>query len=118
MLLNATCIVQIVNFIITYLVLRKVLLAPFVAIMHKKLAVERKRAAQLAEGEAAIGQLTTDKVVQLADFQQRINSTYQQPVITTPTLPELPTNLAVLQATPQLVSKAAQLLIEKIPHVA
>ena len=118
MYLNATCIVQIVNFIITYLVLRKVLLTPFVAIMHKKLVTQRQRAAQLAASEAAIGALTTDKVAQLTDFQQRINRTYQQPATSTPPLPELAASPNAPQATPDLINKAAQFLIEKIPHVS
>lgn len=118
MYLNATCIVQIVNFIITYLVLKKVLLTPFVAIMHKKLAAQHQRATQLAASEAAIGALTTDKVTQLADFQQRINHTYQQPAASTPTLPELTASPNASQVTPEFINKAAQLLIEKIPHVS
>ena len=116
--LNATCVVQIFNFIITYIILKRVLLTPFVARMHKKMAARQKMLAALNDGETTIGKLNNAKIEHLDAFKVHINATYQRPtpvVTEQDTLRELPLNPA---ETKNLIASTTKLLIEKIPHVS
>ena len=118
MQLNATFIVQIVNFALSYVVLSKFLLRPFVQRIHQKQAARQALVNALKDKEAQLQQLGKDKQEHLKAFQSYVHTTYQPPMITLTQLPvfeEKPLDEHYVQ---DMIKKTSALVVKKVPHVS
>lgn len=118
MQLNVTCVIQMLNFIVTYVILREVLLRPFVHHIQKKTAAKLHLIAKLKDRESGLALLSNEKKDQLIAFQEYINKRYKKP------LPTRFSSLAFTEKTltseelEHLTQAATQLLVTKVPHVS
>lgn len=76
MQINATFLIQIANFWITYYVLKLVLFGKFVEAIEKKRSRQAKIISLVAEKERNVGLLQHQKNQQLLDFKAYINQKY------------------------------------------
>ncbi len=102
MQVNATTLVQICNFWITYHFLKRILFKPMVAKLSQKKALRKALRDDLKYKETALRQLQEKKNRQFEDFKVRIEKSYQA---APPESPEFPQGVSVL-ITKDCLSKA------------
>jgi hypothetical protein len=119
MQLNATCLIQIGNFWLTYLILHKLLLHPFVKAIEKKKHTQALLAERLKEKERLIHTLQDSKVRNLEEFRHYIKQNYIAPTIQPQAEPETAGKIATLNHTEieKIAQKIEAAVIAKAPHV-
>ena len=115
MQINATVIVQIINFWISYAMLHKLLFKPFVTLIEKKRDAKAMLVASLTSKEQAIITLQENKKQQLEDFKQYLKITYQEPHANLRDIPASATFSKHQDEIDQFTAYAKNLLIEKAP---
>ena len=114
--INATFIVQMINFALCSVVVSKYLLTPFMQAIQQKQAAQQTLNAILVNKGDQEQLLVTSKQDRLVSFRMRIKNTYQPPVVTPieqPHFEEKPMSEAYVQ---EMVQKATSLVIEKVSH--
>lgn len=118
MQLNVTCVIQMLNFIITYAILRGVLLRPFVHHIQKKAAAKLHLITKLREREGGLALLSSEKKDQLVAFQEYINKRYKRPTPPHFSGVAFTEKTLTTQELERLTQTTTQLLITKVPHVS
>lgn len=77
MQINATFLIQIINFWISYAMLHKLLFKPFVQLIEKKHAAQAKMLGLIKSKEHVLVVLQDDKKQNLEDFRAHLKATYQ-----------------------------------------
>ena len=115
--INATFIVQMINFALSYMVLSKFLLKPFMQAIQQKQAARQTLSTILDNKGLQEQQLVQSKQDLLTAFRAHVHDTYKKPVITPaeqPCFEEKPLADAHIQ---EMVRVTATLVIEKVSHV-
>lgn len=84
MQINCTVIIQALNFLITYLFLRSLLLRPLVNIINQKKLAKQIIISKLKEKEANIQKMMENKNQELDDFKETMAKKYQAPQVLLP----------------------------------
>jgi hypothetical protein len=114
--INATVIIQILNFMIIHVILSKFLLRPIANRILKKRRVQQELAAGLKEKEVLMQELAIKKAAKLLDFQKHVVKTYAAPIVTLAPLPMLTEPLFDESTVQQIANQAAQVIIDKASH--
>ncbi len=105
-----------INFALTYVVLSRFLLQPFMVRIRQKEAAHQTLSAILETKRLEEQQLIQHKQDSLVAFREHIHATYQKPVVTPaeyPRFEEQPLDEAHIQ---KMIQQTTALLIEKVPH--
>lgn len=116
MQINATTLVQICNFWITYFFLQKFIFKPIVTMLLQKEAFRKASRDDLKYKETALLQLQEKKLRQITDFRKQIAQTYQ---FTPHQVPEIPSGVIYQpneEKISELTNTITDLLTEKVPH--
>jgi F0F1-type ATP synthase membrane subunit b/b' len=116
MQINATFLIQIVNFWISYAMLHKLLFKPFVQLIEKKQAAQTKMLNVIKSKEQTIVHLQDDKKKNLEEFRVHLKETYH---FTQPQLQDVPATCAIekeQEGIDSITAQMKQLLIQKAPH--
>lgn len=116
MQINATFLVQIVNFWISYAMLHKFFFKPFVRFIEKKSTAKRTLLENLKAKELSLAQLQEDKKRHLEDFRAHLKAQYQPPIPTLEKIPTPPTFIKDSAEIAAITKTATEILIEKAPH--
>ncbi len=117
MQINATFIVQIINFALTYVLLSRFLLYPFMALIHQKQASRHTLSAILENKILEEQLLIQSKENDLIAFRTYVHQAYQRPSPASayyPNFQEQKIDNAYVQA---MIQKATAIVVEKVPHV-
>ncbi len=117
MQINVTFILQIINFAISYAVLSRFLLQPFMQRIYQKRTARATLSAILDNKDDQKQQLITSKEERLVTFREQIQATYQKPTVTLiepPLFEERQLDEASVQA---MINSATAFVVEKVPHV-
>lgn len=116
MQVNATTLIQILNFWITYFFLKKFFFKPIVRVLLQKDALRKALRDDLKYKETALFHLQEKKTRQTVDFKDQIKKNYQfepfQPS-------DIPCSTAYHQTEEELnalTDATKELLIKKVPH--
>jgi hypothetical protein len=116
MQINATFIVQIINFALTYVVLSRFLLQPFLILIQKKKAAQQALQAILENKGHEEAMLIRSKNDALASFKEHIKKTYQKPATHSIEFPVFVETTVDESHIKHLVKQAADLVVKKVPR--
>lgn len=116
MQVNATTLIQILNFWITYFFLKNFFFKPIVRVLLQKDALRKALRDDLKYKETALYHLQEKKTRQTVDFKEQIKKNYQfQPFQPS----DIPCSRAYQQTEEEinaLTNATKELLIKKVPH--
>ncbi len=122
MMINLTLAVQAINFLIAYLMIKKLLLAPALAAITEDDAAIEFASIQLAEQKEAVIIDKKKLEVRLSDFQQlflehepNVSQEIEKAITVVPGMPPLPTIRK--KEIQELSRQTARKLIEEVDHV-
>jgi hypothetical protein len=116
MQINATFLIQIINFWVTYTILHRLLLRPLVHLINKKDAAKATMIEGIKQKEHVLARLQEDKHKNLEIFRNHVKTKY---IFITPKPASMPPPSIFIKDPRQialLTQAAEQLLIEKAPH--
>lgn len=116
MQINATFIIQIVNFWIMYVVLHKIILKPSVKLIASKMAAKKTMIDALKDKELLLLRLQDEKKKHLSDFKTYMKTAYQLPTPQVHEIMERPACKPNPEELERLVKTTKDLLIEKAGH--
>jgi len=114
--INVTLVLQIFNFAVSYVVLSKFLLRPFMQRIQQKRAARASILQGLKNKDAQLAQLAKDKQDQLIAFRTHVNGTYQTPVPHLPAFPTFQEKTLPKENVDRLIAEATTLVTEKASH--
>jgi hypothetical protein len=116
MYINFTLIIQIINFLITYWFLNKLLFTPFITSIQKKNEKEKQLLDRVDKEEKNVTLLKENKKLSLLTFQKHVKKSYPPPSL--PTIKEIAEIKAAYDKKKlvALTKQAEELLIKKAPH--
>lgn len=116
MQINITFVIQIINFWITYGVVHKLLLKPFVARIRAKEATKTTLEDGIKTKETTLSRLHEDKKKNQEEFQSYLKKHY---IFTTPQLQAIPITSTFVKDQKEIDALQATiktLIIQKVPH--
>ena len=115
--INATFLIQIINFLLTYTVLDKLLFKPALASIKEKKVKQKTLEASIQKEEEKLLELEKDKDDKIAAFQVRVQEQY--PFISPlhyKKAPELAQIEKEIIDTKVLQKQITEFLVKKVPH--
>ncbi len=116
MQVNATTLIQILNFWITYFFLKKFFFRPIIRVLLQKDALRKALRDDLRYKEKALFHLQEKKNRQTVDFKEQIKKNYQFQPFQPSDIPCNPTHLQTDEEIKRLTNATKELLIKKVPH--
>lgn len=116
MQVNATTLIQILNFWITYFFLKKFLFKPIVRVLLQKDALRKALRDDLKYKETALFHLQEKKARQIVDFKELIKKNYQFEPFQLSDIPCSNTCQKTEEDINALTDATKELLIKKVPH--
>lgn len=116
MQVNATTLVQICNFWITYFFLQKIFFKPAITRLLQKEALKKALRDDLKYKETAILQLQEKKNRHVIDFKKLVEKNYRFSPHSVPDIPSGVTYLPTEEEICKLHDTIAETLTKKVPH--
>lgn len=114
--INATCIIQIINFWISYAMLHKLLLKPFVRLIYQKKAARETLINGLKNKEHQLLQLQEEKKQHLESFRNYVQTHYTPKVAKIEAIPGEVFYTPDQHTIENLITHEKNLLFQRVPE--
>ncbi len=117
MILNITLFLQVANFLATYAFLHHYFFKPILTRLKEKELAAKQAQRRLSAQHDAVLQQEREKKAAVEDFQTKVQRTY---TVAKPETPEAELDLSYYRdedEVEELVGKATNLIIDRVPHV-
>jgi hypothetical protein len=112
--INCTVVIQAINFLITYIFLRNLLLKPVVQLITHKNMAKKIILLKLKEKEETVQKLIEKKNKELIDFRESVKKRYQAPHVIEPKIEADVLDKEDIMVTQELIQESKDLIIKGI----